>query len=67
MTKTLNIFVALVLLAGCERVNVTPAAEVSVKTYETGMGYRVREFNLEDGTRCVVVVDTGITCDWGHR
>jgi hypothetical protein len=63
MTKTLSICVVL-LLAGCARTpDSAPPIDSETKRYNIG-SYWVREFRLDDGTRCVAMVDTGIQCDW---
>lgn len=68
MTKTLSIC-AVLLLAGCARTSpdAAPPVDVQTKRYEVGMAYWIREFRLEDGTRCVVAVDTGIDCDFASE
>lgn len=57
---TRNILLAL-LLVGCGPTQ--QAQETVSKRYQVGT-WNAREFRLEDGTRCVAWVDSGITCEW---
>jgi hypothetical protein len=61
--KALYLLIAAAALAGCGPAG--PDAEVKAKyvTYRVG-GRLVQEFQLFDGTRCVVYVGYNIDCDW---
>lgn len=68
MNKRTFVF-CLVFLASCS----SPQSETGKRAkykdpdyirYDIDTGSYVREFHLEDGTRCVAMIDTGIICQW---
>ena len=69
VAAAVTISLALLLVGACspsakEEVTET-TIDPSETLYELGfLGY-VREFQLEDGTRCVVLTGKAIDCDWG--
>lgn len=56
MSRALVVAVAL-LLSGCD------TGELS-RTPNGEFNYGVREIQLQDGTRCVMLTIRAITCDW---
>jgi hypothetical protein len=58
------ILAALAAFAGCGQAPIERAPITPVIVYDIG-GFIVREFQLRDGTHCVLVAN-GVTCDWGH-
>lgn len=48
---------------GCKIKTDTPIYNNQTVLY-LATGYRVLEFKLVDGTRCVSVTSGGLTCDW---
>lgn len=60
------ILVSLVALAGCSEARKPLAAFASpaITTYELGTARKAVEFKLSDGTRCVALPNSGLTCEW---
>ena len=68
MKKNLLVLFAVILcLAGCKDKN-NPDKYSTINTTHILYGKYIRveviEFTLSNGTRCVVVVDNGISCNW---
>jgi hypothetical protein len=57
--------VCLLVLAGCGGVRET-APSVKYTEYFIGESF-IRDFRLVDGTRCIVVSNHAITCDWNRQ
>lgn len=51
--------------SGCSGSGVdTLEPKTDVKHYYIGAGSYAREFRLDDGTRCLAILDAGLTCEW---
>lgn len=60
-----RIALAITLLASLAACGGEPSPKTHSNLYTLEDYSRVEEFRLADGIRCVVLIDSGITCDWG--